>query len=354
MTCCRDWEIVLDEDAQADYAAAPEPLRSLIADKVYQDEEGDVCFRLTEDGQCALLDGDGLCTIQRTWGEEHLCVHCGAYPRFIEEYGCLTESCQAISCPEAARLLEQEGIFPLRETDDGVPDAPFPGVDGELLAGLVASRGAAFALLRAPGSSIWGRLAAVLRYADALQSQIDRGEPLTAPVPAVPPVSEAPAGLQGLVCRLFELFSTLSPLRPQWPELLRHQGSRLAAMSKADYQALVRHGAARWPGWEDAMTHLAEYFIFRHWPKAVNDDGLYGRAALGCAACVVLFHLDLLTLPGNPSTPGAPDKPWRRSLLWAQLSREVEHLDENFFALADTLSFLDAWPMADILSGETV
>ena len=96
------------------------------------------------------------------------------------------------------------------------------------------------------------------------------------------------------------------------------------------------------------MTHLAEYFVFRHWPKAVNDDALYGRAALGCAACVILFHLDLLTLPDGP------DEPWRRSLLWARMSREVEHLDENFFALADALSFLDAWPLAGILSGEAV
>ena len=349
MTCCRDWEIVLDEDAQADYAAAPEPLHSFIADKLYEDEEGDVCFRLTPDGRCALLDSGGLCTIQRSWGEEHLCVHCAAYPRFIEEYGCLTERCEAVSCPEAARLLEREGIFPLLETDDGVPDAPFPGVDGVLLAGLIASRGAAFAMLRAPDIPIWGRLAAVLRYAAALQSQLDRGAPLTAPPPAPAPSAEPwPAALQGLACRLFALLAALEPLDPKWPELLRRQGARLAVMSTPDYLTLVRHGAARWPGWEEAMTHLAEYFVFRHWPKAVNDDALYGRAALGCAACVILFHLDLLTLPDGP------DEPWRRSLLWARMSREVEHLDENFFALADALSFLDAWPLAGILSGEAV
>ena len=68
LTCCRDWEIVVDEAALADYAAAPVPLRQTIADNLVTDEEGDVCFRLNDDGTCALLDGDGLCPIQRHWG----------------------------------------------------------------------------------------------------------------------------------------------------------------------------------------------------------------------------------------------------------------------------------------------
>ena len=34
LTCCRDWDIVLDDNAIADYAAAPEGLRQLIADSL--------------------------------------------------------------------------------------------------------------------------------------------------------------------------------------------------------------------------------------------------------------------------------------------------------------------------------
>lgn len=70
LTCCRDWDIVVDKESLADYATAPEGLRQTIAAALITDEEGDVCFRLASDGRCALLDEDGLCPIQRRWGED--------------------------------------------------------------------------------------------------------------------------------------------------------------------------------------------------------------------------------------------------------------------------------------------
>ena len=131
-TCCRDWEIVVDEGALADYRAAPAGLRSALADALAPDGEGEVCFRLRPDGFCALLTPEGLCTIQRDWGEAHLCAHCAAYPRFTEEYGCLTETALAVSCPQAARLLMEAADFALEEGDDGGNQPPFAGVEAEL------------------------------------------------------------------------------------------------------------------------------------------------------------------------------------------------------------------------------
>lgn len=67
-TCCRDWAVVLDEDALADYAAAPAPLGERIARNLATGGDGDVCFRLDEAGLCALLTPGGLCAIQKDWG----------------------------------------------------------------------------------------------------------------------------------------------------------------------------------------------------------------------------------------------------------------------------------------------
>ena len=139
-TCCRDWSVVPDGDALADYARAPSPLRERITQNLAADEDGDTCFRLDEQGMCTLLTPDGLCVIQRDWGEAHLCGHCAAYPRFIEEYGSFTESSLALSCPEAARLLLEAPRFTLVETDDGNADPPFDGIDPALLDGLEHSR----------------------------------------------------------------------------------------------------------------------------------------------------------------------------------------------------------------------
>lgn len=344
LTCCRDWEIVLDEDALADYQTAPEPLRQTIAANLVTDDEGNVCFRLRDDGLCALLDGDGLCPIQRRWGEEHLCAHCGAYPRFIEEYGCLTESCQAVSCPEAARLVLELGLFPLREVDDGAADAPFDGVDPALLVGLISSREIAFELLTGAGRPLWVRLSALLDYADSLQDCINFGLPLERCERPAPRTGAAPDGLRTLSVRLLEHLTSLEPLRIQWPDLLRRRSRELAELPPSRYAQLTQEFQAAYPRWQKHLEHLACYFVFRHWPKVVNDDLLYGRAALTAAVCLTLYHLAMLAWREAPAFSPADE-----ALLWAMFSREVEHLDENFDALVDELSDRAAWPLAGTL-----
>ncbi len=296
LTCCRDWDIVLDDDAIADYAAAPEKLCQQIAENLITDEDGDVCFRLRPDGLCSLLDGDGLCPIQRYWGEEHLCGHCRAYPRFIEEYGCLTERCQAVSCPEAARLVLEQGIFPLVETDDGIADQPFDGVDGGLLEFLNTVRQQAFAILSLGGTSIWQRLAALLRDAESAQDAIDWNE-TNIFQPETPKFDKFPCNsstLRSLAARLLEALADLNPLRLEWPALLRCRAAELRALDSASYANLAaRYNAAR-PEWPLHLRRLAEYFVFRHYPKAVNDDGLYPRAAVTAGACAAMHHLVML------------------------------------------------------------
>lgn len=343
LTCCRDWSIVLDEAALRDYATAPQPLRERIAQSLVTDEDGDVCFALRPDGLCALLDGDGLCPIQRHWGEEHLCAHCGAYPRFIEEYGCMTERCQAVSCPEAARLVLEQGILPLAETDDGVDDPPFDGVDGGLLALLLTARTRAFALLAAEGTPLWGRLSALLRDAAAVQAAIDGGGDLPAPLPAIPSPADPP-GLGETAASLLELLARLDPLRAEWPALLRARAGALRELTAEGCAALAARYAAARPGWDERLRRLAEYLVFRHYPKAVNDDGLYPRAALAAALCLCLHHLSMLAWAEGPDFSHREE-----ALLWAAMSREVEHLDENFFALAEALSDPARWPLADLL-----
>jgi len=324
-TCCRDWSVVPDGDALADYASAPSPLRERIAQNLVSDEDGDVCFRLDEQGRCALLTPDGLCAIQRDWGEEHLCAHCDAYPRFIEEYGCLTESSLAVSCPEAARLLREAPCFALVETDDGNADPPFDGVDPGLLAGLEHSRAQALALLGGAGG-LWAKLRSILDYAEALQRPIDAEAyagmaacSLTPPLPGEAPRRQASA------VWLLNALAELDPLRPSWPVLLRDCAQRLSLLSRPAYDSLcVRYAQAN-PCWERQFTNLACYFVFRHWHKAANDDALYGRAAFVCAACMALYHLALF-------------RPGEETALWVWFSREVEHDEDNLDALFRALS----------------
>ena len=330
-TCCRDWSVVPDGDALADYAAAPSPLEERITQNLVTDEDGDVCFRLDERGMCALLTPEGLCAIQRDWGEAHLCGHCAAYPRFIEEFGCLTESSLAISCPEAARLLLESPRFALVETNDGKDEPLFADIDPDLLAGLEHSRARVLDLLNGAGG-IWHKLRLMLAYAGELQARIDGGQygELPACLPALALPQDNPRR-QGAAVRLLELLAELDPLRPGWPALLRDRAKQLAALSPADYAALrARYGQAN-PRWERQLTNLACYLVFRHWHKAVNDDDIYGRAAFVCAACFALYHLSLF-------------QPGEEAALWTRFSREVEHDEDNLSELIWALSEPDTLP----------
>lgn len=337
-TCCRDWSVVPDEDALADYASAPSPLRERIAQNLAADEDGDVCFRLDGEGQCTLLTPDGLCAIQRDWGEAHLCAHCAAYPRFIEEFGCLTESSLAISCPEAARLLIEAPRFALIETDDGQNEPPFEDIDPDLLAGLEHSRAQVLALLNGEGP-IWSRLRAMLDYAQALQAAID-GEACpqmaACPPPVLPAAPTAPVRLQASSVRFLRLLASLDPLRPGWPPLLETRAAALAALPRRDYlQQRAQYHQAN-PRWEQQLTNLACYLVFRHWHKAVNDDLLYGRAAFVCAACTTLYHLSLF-------------QTGEEAALWTRFSREVEHDEDNLAELIWSLADPKAHPPRSLL-----
>lgn len=342
-TCCRDWEIVLDEAALEDYRKAPAGLREQLAAGLRRGEDGEVCFRLGQDGRCSMLTPDGLCRIQRDWGEAHLCGHCRQYPRFEEQFGSLSEYALAISCPEAARLLMQGGPFALEEWAQGEEQPPFDGVDPELLAGLERTRARALDVLGREGASVWQRLGQVLALARLGQEAVDRGEyRLLAQLEAPPPVEE-PQELCALGVRLLEALSRLEPLRAQWPEKLRRAAGRLGGMDEGAL-AQARAGFHRAdPDWEQGWRNLAAYFLYRHWLKTVNDDLLFGRAALAAGGCLAVYLLALWEWMEDG--PAAPE---RTLALCSDFSREVEHLEENLEGLIQAFDEQGLWPFLPV------
>lgn len=329
-TCCRDWEIVVDQDYLDRCGERSEELRQAMLEGTAVDEEGDRCFRLNPRGYCVFLDGKGLCSIQRRWGGEHLSGHCAAYPRFIEEYGCMIERNLAVSCPEAARLTMECGAGSYCEKDDKVDDPPFEGVDGTLLAGLVASRSQARKIMF-PSSRchdcFWAYIRALMEYAAALQYLIDSGrfsDLASCPVPEFRKEYDEEE-LRARSVRLLEFLSELEPLRPQWPALLKKRAAELAALSPEGYSALTREYSKARIGWAPHLEHLIEALLFHHWPKAVNDGDLYGRAGFAAAACAALYHLGMLAWREEGVLTSFDE-----ALLWSRFSREVEHDEDNF------------------------
>lgn len=120
-SCCRGWEIDIDEATLARYDA----LTGDIGDTVRRSIERTPTphFALTENEDCPFLQADGLCRLILTLGEDSLCDICAEHPRFYNEHPDRIEAGLGLCCEEAVRLLLERDT-PLElivETDGEVP-----------------------------------------------------------------------------------------------------------------------------------------------------------------------------------------------------------------------------------------
>lgn len=335
-TCCRDWDIVLDSETLTDYRTAPVPLAARLKASLTIDQDGDTCFRLDEQGLCTMLTEDGLCAIQKEWGEAHLCGHCAAYPRFIEEFGSLTEASLALSCPEAARLLLEGATFQIVEENDGQPAPPFPDIPPQLLAGLEISRKKALDGMAQARYTVWERMQGVLHLAYDLQQALDRQdfttlEHMNLSLCTLSPSDQSKAFAQSL-CRFF---ASLEPLRPTWPRRLNRCRQALESLTEEKYRELCRQFETQVSPWQQHLTNLASYLLFRHWLKTVNDDQLYGRVAFVSCSVILLYHLFLIQWCQEQALGPADE-----IAICSAFSREVEHMEENLDLAVDTCAAL--------------
>ena len=111
-SCCRGWEIDVDEDTLDFYRNVPGALGERIRAAVAQDEEG-AHFVLQEGDRCPFLQADGLCEIICRLGSDALCDICALHPRFYETVGAHTLCGLGLSCEAACNLLLRQET-PLR------------------------------------------------------------------------------------------------------------------------------------------------------------------------------------------------------------------------------------------------
>ena len=103
-SCCRGWEIDVDEDSAAYYRALPGLLGEDLRRALREDAEG--ChFALDEEERCPFLLPDGLCRVIAELGEDALCDICALHPRFFQELGEDELWGLGLSCEAATELL---------------------------------------------------------------------------------------------------------------------------------------------------------------------------------------------------------------------------------------------------------
>ncbi len=310
-TCCRDWEVVLDEQTKAFYESVPGALGDELRTAM---EKGNGEYFELDHALCPFLNEAGLCRIQLACGEERLTHNCASFPRFAEEYGALREWALAISCPEAARLIltaENPADFVLEKTDeplDGTND-----LDAKLFFCLTAARQKLYALACDREFPFTDRLALIVVLAAAMEKKLDHGKYAAAQKIAerFDPRTECaklkryrkhdPKPSQALL----ELLRSMEILTPRYRGLLE----------AADAQTLC---IAEHPAWENLLV----YFLYRYVLKAAVDGDLFGRVR--AAVCGVLAIRALL---------GASFSLERMIDVSHLYGREIEHAADNLSAL---------------------
>lgn len=291
-SCCKEWDVQVDETSAACYRALPGTLGDRLRE-VLREENGETVMTII-DGRCPMWREDGLCRIQAELGESALCKTCREFPRLTHDYGDFVEYGLELSCPEAARfILDAEPAPFLMEEVPGEGEAEY---DEEAMAVLKATRQQVLAILSDDTRPVNEILTLALFYGMQAQSELDGGE--SYPFDAEAALEDAHQFAKpGDLAAVREFFRDLELLTPEWEAML----------------ASPRPGS-----WERRHLAMARYLVERYWLQTVSDYDLYSRVKFIVIACLLVKELG-----GDV---------YRTAQLF---SKEIENSTENVEAILD-------------------
>lgn len=121
-TCCRGWEIDIDDATAAHYIHLQGELGEKLRRAMGTSAEGYYFQLQGEDERCPFLQQNGLCELILTIGEENLCEICTLHPRFFEDIQVASGDIVTLAgvglCCEAACSLLLAAHEPLQFVDD--------------------------------------------------------------------------------------------------------------------------------------------------------------------------------------------------------------------------------------------
>lgn len=102
-SCCKGWEIDIDEDTLDYYKSLDTELGNEILQNIHEGE--DTFFMLTDGERCPFLKDSGLCKIIEELGDDGLCDICRLHPRFYESINDFNLAGVGLSCEKASELM---------------------------------------------------------------------------------------------------------------------------------------------------------------------------------------------------------------------------------------------------------
>ena len=281
-SCCIGWEIDVDEESLAKYAALPGELGEEIRTSIVTEDD---CahFRLAEHDRCPFLNEQGLCRMILGFGEDVLCQICRDHPRFVSEFTDRTEIGLGLTCEAAAQLiLSQTAPLSLITLEDDGSDEE----EDEFEDYLLALRAQLLGLLEDESWTFDERLDNIL-----------------------------------------DLVGTALPEKTaqEWAEIYRSL-ERLDTAWDAVLDTLTLPQKSLGSEWDRPFISLAAYFLYRHIPAALDDGDVAVHAAFAVLSVRILRALFAAAPAQNMDTLAE---------LARLYSSEIEYSTENTDALLD-------------------
>lgn len=252
-TCCRGWEICIDEDSLERYRSVGGDIGKRLCESITIDEDG-AHFILAEDERCPFLNSSNLCDLYIALGEESLCGICTDHPRFRSFFSDRTEIGVGLCCEAAAEIILTEDK-PLHI----VPEAKFS--KNVLEKAILQIRKMLFKLCERDEPFIALRKCCALAI-DA-QDMLADGN-----FTEISALYDDFSGYSFAVEEIpdeevITVLKAMESISPEWDEMLKKLDN---GEYRTDFSA------------EREMQRLAEYFIFRHFPEALSDGDTVSKA----------------------------------------------------------------------------
>lgn len=119
-SCCKKWEIDIDEATAAMYLGMRNSFGDELRNNMETDEQG-YHFKLSQDGNCPFLRDDGLCRLILEIDEDNLCDICASHPRFFVMSGNVELGGIGLSCERCCEMLLADDnplLFTIENTDE--------------------------------------------------------------------------------------------------------------------------------------------------------------------------------------------------------------------------------------------
>lgn len=317
-SCCKGWEIDIDEAAAEKYAAVNgafgERLRNNIKDS---------CFVLTEDERCPFLNEEGLCDIYTELGKDSLCRICSEHPRYFEWFGTVKEGGTGLCCEASAQLILSR---PFSLCEEEVPFEEAAGeYDEELFDILYEAREAMLEAISDENIPFADSLCSVLDIAERAQSCIDM------PADRTVAAADRDEALQAI----FRCFSELEPIDGNWIPYVRSCAEKLREAPPPEKKNILY------------LRRIAAYFLFRYVMKGVYDGNVLGYASFAAVSVIFIGQLYRCRAAENGSC-GFGDC----AEIAKNYSKETEYCEENMemlLELFETESFFSVSTLKDII-----